>query len=188
MVGFVSYAGSRAKILLDGSYTPSSVTVSLNGTTPVAIPGSWLRINGAVIASAGSSRVNAGDVVIRVAGGGSIISTIPAGMGIQRQAIYTVPAGHTLAIRRFLLSINRTSGTTINGHIDYRIRLANGTTLFPAGLGVSSIVDTDSISRPCLPIAEKTDIFLRIQALSESNVNLTAGFTGFLVDNAILAP
>lgn len=185
-----SSAGTGARTLtltlLDASYAPSTVTVTLDGLTPVAVPGTWLRINNMVVASAGSNLNNVGNVSLRIAGGGAILSYMVVGWGIQRQAIYTVPAGCTLGIRRFLLSINRTSAGTLNGHIEYGVRSPGGVLVFPAGLGVSSGSDTDSVSRPSVPIPEKYDVFLRIVALSTSNMNITAGFSGFLIDNAYL--
>lgn len=37
-----------------------------------------------------------------------------------------------------------------------------------------------------VPIPEKHDVFLRIVALSTSNMNITAGFSGLLIDNTYL--
>lgn len=66
------------------------------------------------------------------------------------------------------------------------LRFPGGMTIFPAGLGVSSDSDTDSVSRPAIPIQEKTDVFLRIVFLSNSGMDITGGFSGYLVDNSLL--
>jgi hypothetical protein len=106
-------AGTGARTVmvngLDGNYNEISATAAANGGT-VSLPGSWQAVNQAFITGAGSGLVNAGQINIRVAGGGTIRAIIPAGAGITQQSQYTVPDGHTLLVKSVELEINSSAG------------------------------------------------------------------------------
>lgn len=99
---------------LDINYVEINQTITLNGITPVAIPTAIFRINLILIMSAGSSKVNVGDINIRDAGGGTIRGQIPIGYGISKQAIYTVPAEHTLSLNAILFAQTKAGGVERN--------------------------------------------------------------------------
>jgi hypothetical protein len=65
----------------------------LNGATPVTLNDDHFRPDGAVVILSGSDQVNAGDITIRVAGGGDTRQFISAGFSASEDAHYTVPAG-----------------------------------------------------------------------------------------------
>ena len=100
-------AGTGARTVtintLDANYDAQSpVTVTLNGTTAVAISGTHFRAHefgaggGAFVASVGTVRgSNEGDLTIRVSGGGATRMVIPAGVGANEDSIVTVPNGFT---------------------------------------------------------------------------------------------
>jgi len=78
---------------LDEDYLEISETITMNGTTPVNSTLSYLRVNSAYAATAGTGEVNAGNITVSV--GGNVQRYIAALAGICHCGQYTVPAGYT---------------------------------------------------------------------------------------------
>lgn len=128
--------------LLDGDYTASTVTVTLNGTTPVAITGTFLAVNGVRVATAGSGLANAGVVSVRTVSGSVVKRQLTAGatMGIGQDAdfIYTVPAGYKAILRTVSFS-----GTGVTGDLTAYVNTHDsGGLLRNIGAGKSSLYVT----------------------------------------------
>jgi hypothetical protein len=170
---------------LDANYAEQSEIVTLDGTTPVALANSYLRLNRAQVVSAGSGRTNAGNVTIRETGAGQTRGAMRAGYGIMRQAIYTVPAGYTLAITATVLSILRTVGT------DYEATFVE---FFqsPAGFYRQTLevaVNTapiEIIKTVPIMIPEKWDFAIRCAGVSANNMEVSASFHGVQILNSML--
>lgn len=90
--------------LVDGDYTQTSQTVTLNGTTAVAISGTYVACNGARLLTAGSGLVNAGNIDVRTASGDVVKCRIAAaarlGMGESADFLYTIPANYIGILRK----------------------------------------------------------------------------------------
>jgi hypothetical protein len=165
--------GARTVVIegLDANYAEISVTVTMNGTTPVSTTGySFLRVNRAYVATAGSSSANEGTITIANSTP-TTLASIAAGAGIAEQCVYTVPADKTAYITRYMLSsYNSTSGAGTAGQIYVRpfggaFQLA--TTVRIPGTGAF----TCEADYP-FPVTEKSDIDFRALALSgASNVS-----------------
>lgn len=86
---------------LDDSGAEASVVIATNGVSVVAIPGSWLAINRAFINNnkTGSLGINDGNINIRVSGGGTVVSQIPAARGQTQQCVYRVPVDGSKVFR-----------------------------------------------------------------------------------------
>lgn len=104
--------------LIDGSFDKGDVSVTLNGTTPVAISGTYLGSNLLKQVTAGSGLVNAGTVDIRTVSGSTVKRRILvpgtpvfAG-GIDTDFVFIVPRNHMA-----LLGSVYWSGTTITGSV-----------------------------------------------------------------------
>lgn len=80
---------------LDTNLAEVSQTVTMDGTTAVALPIDLFRVNRAYVRAVGSGGVNAG--TIDVLHGATVLAQIAIGKGQTQQAIYTVP---TLATGR----------------------------------------------------------------------------------------
>lgn len=81
--------------LIDGNYAASTVTVTMNGTTPVAITGTFLAVNGVRVITAGPGGTNAGVIDIRTVSGSVVkgaISATAGSVGKSADFIYTIPA------------------------------------------------------------------------------------------------
>lgn len=94
---------------LDGNYVEHSVTLELNGVTPVLTPASdMFRINKMQAAAVGANGISSGAITLSAIGGGTPYSIIPIGRTFARQAIYTVPEGYVFEIEQWQIS----SGST----------------------------------------------------------------------------
>ena len=97
---------------LNANGAPQSFNRTLNGTGVVVIPGTWTAVNRAFILTTGSGGVNAGNINIRVAGGGQVVSQIPIGRGQTQQCVYRVPTGSVLRIKNIIAYTDASTGKT----------------------------------------------------------------------------
>lgn len=177
--------GARSVLVngLDADFNEVSQTVLTNGGV-VALPTPLLRVNSALIMSAGTGGVNAGDINIRDAGGGTVRAVIPAGFGITRQAVYTVPAGHTLQITSMLFTFNEVAGGNKFARFATFSRSAvGGFYRLPLELAIGDEPPYRHDGEPGIPLPEKTDFAIRCTATSAADVNLTAAILGIIKRN-----
>jgi len=170
--------------LLD-TYAEQSQTITLNGTTAVAIPTNLFRINSALITSAGSGKVNAGTLTIRDAGGGTTRAIIPAGYGITRQSIFTVPAGWTLQIVSQFFGFNTVAGGNKFAKFATFIQSSSGFYRMPLELAIGDEPPYRHDGIPGLIVTEKTDFALRCTSVSNDNTDLTAAWLGVMKLNTM---
>lgn len=167
---------------LDSSFNPVTEIVTMNGTTPVALANQFFRINEVRIRTAGSTRVNAGDINIRDVSGGTIRAIVPTGFGLSRSSGYTPPAGYTLLITNYIFCINRPS-TQRDATLVARFRDNTGAYFFNAS---EVSVDGNPFQRlqtPPAPVPEKTDFIFRCTYASANGTDITAAWTGVLRAN-----
>lgn len=179
--------GMRTAVVsgLDINYAEISETVTMNGTNVVALSNSYLRINSFVISTSGSSRVNAGTVTIREAGAGQTRAQMRPGYGIARQAVYTVPSGYTLGVNSLILGVLRVAGTTPDATFATYLQAPNGTFLMAQEIAITSApfqLPIDAVAS----ITEKWDFMIRCTSVSDNNTEVSASFTGILVNNSYL--
>ena len=104
--------GARTVLIfgLDGDYNEISETIILNGQTPVTTTNSFLRVNRAIVLTAGSGGANAGIIYV---GTGTVTTGVPAniyttingdGTNQTLQAFWTVPANYTAYIHQTNIS------------------------------------------------------------------------------------
>lgn len=172
--------GARTVLIngLDANYVAVAQVITLNGTTPVAIPTSLFRINSALLMSAGTGKINAGDLTIRDAGAGATRAIIPLGYGITRQSIYTVPAGSTLQIISQFFGFNEVAGGNKFARFATYIQSPNGFYRLPLELAIGDEPPYRHDGIPGIILNEKTDFALRCTAVSNDNTNLTAAWLG----------
>jgi len=122
-------AGTGARTVtiqsLDATLAEIEQTVTLNGTTAVAIPTSVMRTHRAFVATVGSGEVNAGTLTIRLASAGATRATIAADKGQTRIATYTIPVGFEGYIVRFYAGIE-TAGASAEVVVEVMTRNAIG--------------------------------------------------------------
>lgn len=180
--------GARTVLIngLDGNYDEVAQTVTMNGTTPVAIPTPLLRINSIIIMSAGSGEVNAGNISVRTVVGSLVKAYMPLGVGISRSAIYTVPNGYTLVVNSMVFSINRSAFTADSIEIVTHFRTNTGVYREPLTLGID--IRTSPYRHdgdPGIVVTQKTDFTLRCVYCQNNNANVTAAWLGILIKNTL---
>lgn len=172
--------GARTVLIngLDVNYEPVVQTVTLNGTTAVALSTQLFRINNAIIMTSGSGQVNAGALAIRDAGAGTTRAIIPVGYGITRQSQFTVRAGYTLQVVSMLFNVQR-QGTEPGATVSTWTRGSNGT----YRMALEITVSTNPYRHDGIPgviVPEKSDFGLRCTAVRSNNTDLTAAWLGVL--------
>lgn len=184
-------AGTGARTVLvsglDANYAPISETVLLNGVTPVVTLKSYLRVNVFTTVTSGSGHSNAGDITLRVTGGGTTQSIIRAGIGFGNNAVYTVPAGNTLFILSEVFTVFAPNGGTVNvATFGGRIISASGNSRIPLQFQVTSTVPYRHDAALGIVLAEKTDFTLRVTTTGQAATNVTAAMEAILVSNLAL--
>ena len=102
---------------LDANHNEISETVILNGQTAVLTVQSFMHLNEAYVATAGSGLSAAGDIYF---GDGTVTAGVPATVydlikfdyNTRTTAAYTVPAGYTAYVSQGMFSAGQDGGTT----------------------------------------------------------------------------
>lgn len=175
-------AGTGARTIrvngLNTAFEEIAETVTMNGTTPVALVNQYYRINSVLTMLVGSGGVNAGAITIRNVGAGVARAIVPAGYGITKQSQFTVPAGYTLQVTSLLFSINQPTSQRDAVITTY---VKNDGQSYRLPLEVS--VDGQPYRHDGLPgisVPEKADFGLRCTYVSTTNTNITGAWLGVL--------
>jgi hypothetical protein len=183
-------AGTGARTVyisgLDSSYNETSETVTLSGQTAVLTANSYLHINEAYVATAGSGNSAAGNIYI---GTGVVTSGVPATVydiiaydyNKRVTGSYTVPAGYTAYVSQGLFSTGQSGGTnSVTGRLMTRgtndIRLTAAIVTLNNGAA-------DYVFEYPLVVPEKTTIEAQAFGASENN-SCSSMFIILLVKNA----
>ena len=183
-------AGTGARTVLvnylDTDFVAKSATITMNGTTGVAMPEAVRRRNGMVILTTGTNPrgTNAGNISLRATGGaGATYGYIRAGAGFEQSSLYTVPAGRTLDVLDVLVSVHQVDTTfrsatfAFSQHNALTGRWFKGL-LFAATSTVNYV--HHSHGAPILTSLEKTDFWISCENVNSNNTVVTAAFQGIL--------
>lgn len=166
-------AGARTALVtgLDTDYQAVTELVVLNGLTPVALATQMLRVNDVHVLTAGSAGQNAGNVTVRLAGGGASQAIVLAGRNHLQQLVYTVPAGRIYEITDIAFSVV-TSQAAGNTWAVFGRRFRAAGELFFNGLEVSISDLNTTIINLGTPIflPPRTDLKYSAQANSASTL------------------
>jgi len=172
----------------------TSETITLNGTTEVAIAGTWMRIFRLIVLTAGSHGTNAGNLTVQCVGAGGGLADNTIGIyvndddGQTQQSIYCIPNGKQAY---FLKGYVGMSDDDKNGEVaefQWMARPNNGTTGAWAVKGEMSVNSLGAghwqyeYGVPSGPIPEKTDIRIKVSRAT-ATLGVVAGFDLILVDN-----
>lgn len=179
--------GARTVVVsgLDQNWNEASETVSLNGQTEVLTTTTFIRVNRAYVATAGSGGTAAGDIYV---GTGTVTTGVPAtiyakitlGQNQTLMAVWTVPAGYTAYITRASLS----EGTSFaNQYITGRLIVRPFGGVFRTSFKVTlpSLYIDFPFEIP-VAISEKSDIEARAVS-SGSNSVVSGTFTLIYIKN-----
>ena len=174
--------GARTVLIsgLDASYNEASETITLNGQTAVTTVNTYIRMNRAIVLTAGSGGANAGIIYV---GTGTVTSGVPAniyttingdGSNQTLQAFWTVPAGYTAYIYQTNISTGNSSNTPAVLKTVLVARPFGG--VFNTK-EVIVLTDGNHLQDYSFPIklTEKTDVEFRAESSSASvNFNVSA--------------
>ena len=178
----------------DVDYNFQTVTAVLTGTTPVAVPGIWMRItsidNSTGIAGSAEpvAKESVGNVSLNLSGGTpTYLVAIPEKQGASSSA-FTIPAGFTGFLKQVVYTVNKTGGTDAAGAFKFYTRQQGGVWVQAPSVSAlstaTSIIDL-TLSVP-FAIPEKTDVRVTAFAFSQT-VDVTADNLLVLIDNKEIA-
>ncbi len=167
---------------LDADYNIKSVSVTLNGTTPVEVSGTWIRINRSFVTLAGTGGTSAGTILIQNSDASVVYADLGAGNQTQLAA-YTVPAGYTL----YLDDVNFTAALSqSNKYVQVSLHTrAFGSNVFRTRF-INVIQSNQLISKYEYPqkFEAKTDMECRAFSNTTNNA-IAASFQGVLIKDTI---
>ena len=167
--------------LVDGNYAQTTVTVTMNGTTAVAITGTFVACNGARVLTAGSTGSNAGNVDIRTVSGSVVkrrIATLAAGSGgIDQDFLYTIPANHVGVVKNIDFG-----GTGLTGGVSVYLLKYDSVGMIQV-IGLAQVGLSTIVTSPSNPSDFRLDFdpgyFIPEKSLIELRVIATAGAGDF---------
>ena len=187
---------------LDGSYNEINETITLDGTTPVTLAKTYIRMYRAKILTAGTNETNEGNISIRIPAGGAGSSSsssstdgsagtlgayINAGDGQTQQAIYTIPNNKSGYIVQYYVGTADDDKNAEVAEFRWKARENNGTTGAWQTKGQISLVTIGGNSwryNLAIPgmLPGKTDI--RIECFNvTATLGVVGGFDIILVDD-----
>lgn len=182
-------AGTGARTVLvqylDATYTQQQTIVTLNGITAVPIAADCFRHQSTQVITAGSGRFNAGQLTIRVAGGGASRALVLAAQSSSRQASFTVPLNHSFYIQNTGFAIGRATGPGVLAVIASFLYDVSG--VRRTGLDFT-------VGEPGLPFEFASGILIparntleyQIASVSANGVDVSVITSGLLINTAIL--
>jgi hypothetical protein len=182
--------GTRTVLVsgLDLNFNPISETVTMNGTSVVALVNSYLRINNVTQTSAGSNQVNVGTITLRVHSAGATQAIMAIGYGYSKLGLYTIPNGFSLLVTDLLLETGGT-GTASNCVFGFK-------RYFPNAGSPYYYITNEYVASPQLPvqrtvtagvlIPQTVSLVMTITGVTGTPPAVYAGFEGILIDNTQL--
>jgi len=180
-------AGTGARTILvaylDANYAAKTTILAMNGTTPVALPETVMRVNMVTVVTSGTfGSNNIGNVSVRAAGGlGATYSYLVAGLGFARSSLFTVPANVSMDLLSIFVSINRVDTNTRAA----TFTLCNQNQAGRLIKGLELAITSDSAYRheaagvPLINYATRTDVWMRCESVNLSGTNVTASLFGY---------
>lgn len=186
---------------LDANWEEQTVTVAAHatdGTTAVALTGTWLRVYRAYVSKSGAYATTAGGshlgtITIRVSGGGATYATINLegsfGLGQTLIGAYTVPDGYTAYILSTAWSSDVSGTKTVDYFFFKRENADDVSSSFDGTLRVQSLMQGtqgvyEFIHRTPEPYVGPCDMGFLTKASTTSKVSVE--FEILLVDNNYL--
>lgn len=179
-------AGSGAQTMhltyLDSTYTEKTHTFTMNGTTPVAGPTDFYRVNTFHVESGLQA---AGVISLRLVGGAATVySQCASGYTRSRNSVYTVPLGKTVHICSVLFTAAySTSGKSVRMTLHTsrspdEVVLTSGTLFYPE-LEMMLVDNIGAMpNKVVLKLPEKTDI--KVSVIGETNAKCTSFMHGWI--------
>jgi hypothetical protein len=184
-------AGARTVSItyLDANYVSTTVTLTLNGTTPVAL-GTVLRINAFTVSTAGTTPrgVNIGNLSIRATGGlGATYSYMLAGIGFAQSSLFTVPAGASFDVLAALGSLHQVDTSQRAGTMSLAVQNSAGRLIKALFFGLTSNVNYVQHANgiPITTVPATFDTWLICENVSANNTAVSGSLFGYTRTGAV---
>lgn len=175
--------------LPDWDTKEATVTVTLNGTTDVALP-SCVIINRMKVMTKGATNINVGVITATADTDGTVTAQINVGQGETQSTIMGVPTVQKFYMNRLYANVNKTGGAaglvdiTLLGNPEPDAEELNFAAQHTFGLqtvGTSALTINYGV-----PKKFEGACIIKVQCLSGTdNMDVSGGFDGVLVDNTI---
>jgi len=165
---------------VDADWNFKTQDAVLDGTSAVALTGTWLRVNKVRVLTAGSTFSNVGTITVRIAAAGATWVTIPATVSESDGAFYSVPNGYRLIVTSIQASVSSA------GTITYGLFVQNGgvqAIRLPAIFVLANSPFVQDLEAP-MSFGGQTDVAVRVTAVSASNQIVAGGIVGVLLSAA----
>jgi len=164
---------------VDGDWNPIEETVSLNGTTLVALTESFLYIYRAKIITTGTGDVNAGTLTIRAAGSGDTLAMITIGYGQTERAVMPIFAGCRFQLKKLRYDGQRSVSLTGELALSQYEEGTSKRVLHAFGIagGSSNAIEWEEGDKT---IPEKTLIWIEAKNMSATSF-ISASFDGNMI-------
>ncbi|WP_299081599.1 hypothetical protein [uncultured Paraglaciecola sp.] len=178
---------------LNAAIELQQATVDLNGTTKVALPGTWAavyRVRAGDIGTyddsiVGDTNIGQLDVTINVTD--TFVCSVPASEGSTFTSIRAVPSGHTMYVNNFNFSAGQ------NDNISVKVRAKDRMDIVTAPFGATRTIYTfDGRNANILAntngwirLPEKTMLFCTAINNSNGNAKVSGSYETLLINNAV---
>lgn len=161
---------------LDAEWLLKSEIVTLNGITPVALPGTWIRTHRMYGITAGSGKVNVGTVTVRPSGGGVTLLDIPPDFGQSVHGIFTVPADRRGFFKTWkCVHLPKAAVEAVHAHVAIVTR-ENDQADRPFRVRQTSSTGTPNPFVVPVEIPPMTDIEMRVLTVDANNTQIAGTF------------
>jgi hypothetical protein len=163
------------------NWTTQSEIITLNGITPVLTTKEYVRMDRAIVRSAGSGGANAGTIVGSQSSSGHAFVNIAVGDNQTMQAVFTIPEGEKGLLIYQEATTNRQQAS---GAAEVRLRVRPDGEVFQVKEPFDATVGGGVAGRPYnLPkdtLFARTDMYLET-ASSSTGIGVTGGFDLVLI-------
>lgn len=182
-------AGARTLLVygLNETWDEVSETLTLNGTTPVPLQNTYLRMYRGVVLTAGATETNEGNIVVENSTGTEAIN-ITALDGQTQQTIFTIPRGKSAYFIKGYVGLADDDKNGEVAEFQWQLRLNNGEIgawAVKGEIGLNNIGSSYwqyQYGVPAGIIPEKSDIRMRVIS-STTPLGVVGGYDLVLVDN-----
>lgn len=172
---------------LDSSWNEANETVTMDGTTPVALTNTYRRMFRGIVNTIGGAESNVGNISVTNAAG-TVAAYIAATDGQTQMAMYTVPAGKSALFLKGYVGLKNDTFQGESGNFKWQLKLNNGTAGAWQTKGQIGLVNIGSswwqyeYGAPSGMIPAKTDIRI-IQSSATDTMDSVAGYDLLLKDD-----
>lgn len=169
---------------VNASYTATSETITMNGTSNVPTVNSYLHIHLMQAQTVGSGGVNAGTITATAQTDATVTCSMVIGQGQSESSIYVVPVGYIayiMKVRARMNNVTANSAAVVSLYtIPFGLSLQLKTSIGINNSG-SSFIEIDYSNSTPFIVPEKSYIKLRCESATNNNTDIQGEYDLILV-------